>query len=90
MIENTDNTILDISYKINALSDNEKAQLPSGVSVVQLILSLNGTYTSILDLISALYDYDYLATIKSMKLVPLKENKNFLETNLVIWLYIYT
>ncbi len=88
MLERTDNTVLDISYKIDVLSDAEKNAIPSGVSVVQLIMSLNGTYTSFMDFVSMLYDYDYLATIKSLKMTPLKENKNVLQTNVVVWLYV--
>ncbi len=88
MIEKTDNTIIDISYKIDPLSENDKITLPSTVAVVQLAMTLNGTYMTLQDFIYTLYDYDYLATIKAIKVVPLKENKNMLEINLVLWLYV--
>jgi len=88
MMEQTNNTILDISYKIDPLSENDKISIPSTISVVQLSMTLNGTYLSLQDFIHTLYDYDYLATIKTIKVVPLKENKNILEINMVLWLYV--
>jgi len=88
MLEQTDNIILDISYKIDPLSGTEKLTMPSTISVVQLVMTLNGTYTSLQDFIYTLYGYDYLATIKTFKAVPLKENKNMIEINLVLWLYV--
>ena len=88
MIEQTDNTILDISYKIDPLSDADKISIPSTISVIQLAMTLNGSYLSLQDFIHTLYSYDYLATIKSIKVVPLKENKNILEINMDLWLYV--
>ncbi len=88
MLEKTNNTILDISYKVDPLSETDKMSMPSTLSVVQLVMTLNGTYTSFQDFVYTLYGYDYLATIKSIKVVPLKENKNMLEINIVLWLYV--
>ena len=88
MIEQTNNTILDVSYKIDPLSENDKISIPSTISVVQLSMTINGTYLSLQDFVHTLYDYDYLATIKTIKVVPLKENKNMLEINMVLWLYV--
>lgn len=88
MLEQTDNDILDISYKIDPLNETEKLTMPSTVSVVQLDMTLNGTYTSFQDFVYTLYGYDYLATIKAIKVIPLKENKNILEINVVLWLYV--
>lgn len=88
MLSQTDNDILDISYKIDPLSETEKLTMPSTVSVVQLDMTLNGTYTSFQDFVYTLYGYDYLATIKAIKVIPLKENKNILEINVVLWLYV--
>jgi len=88
MLEKTDNTILDISYKIDPLNETEKLTMPSTVSVVQLVMTLNGTYLSFQDFVYSLYGYDYLATLKSIKVTPLKENKNMVEFNVVLWLYV--
>ena len=88
MLEQTDNDILDISYKIDPLNETEKLTMPSTVSVVQLDMTLNGTYNSFQDFVYTLYGYDYLATIKAIKVIPLKENKNILEINVVLWLYV--
>lgn len=88
MIEKTHNSIIDISYQIDSISDSEKKAIPENISVVQLVMTINGTYTSFLDFVNTLYNYEYLATIKAMKSVPIKENKNILETELTIWLYI--
>ena len=88
MLSKTNNDIIDISYKIDPLNESEKASLPSTVSVVQLVMTLNGSYTSFQDFVSAIYDYDYLATIKTVKIEPLKENKNKVEIKVVLWLYI--
>ena len=84
-LEKTQNSIMDISYKID---ESAKTDIPSNVSVVQLVMRLNGTYSSFQDFIFNLYDNDYLATIKSLKIVPLKENKNILDINIVILLYV--
>ena len=88
MLEKTNNTILNISYKVDPLSETDKMSMPSTLSVVQLVMTLNGTYTSFQDFVYTLYGYDYLATIKSIKVLPLKENKNMLEINIVLWLYV--
>jgi len=88
MLETTHNSIIDISYQIDNISDSEKKAIPENISVVQLIMTINGTYTSFLDFVNTLYNYEYLATIKAIKSVPIKENKNILETELIIWLYI--
>ena len=88
MLEKTENSIMDISYKTNPLSETEKTEIPSTISVVQLVMKLNGSYTSLQDFVFELYDYDYLATIKSLKVKPLKENKNKVEISMVLWLYI--
>lgn len=88
MLESTHNSILDISYQIDALLDTDKNTVPSNVSVVQLVMTLNGTYSSFMDFIATLYNYDYLTSIKSIRALPLKENKNILEMNVVIWLYV--
>ena len=88
MLEKTNNTVMDISYKVDGLTSAEKDKLPASVSVVQLIMTLNSDYISFQNFVNTLYGYDYLATIKSIKVVPLKENKNMLEINLVIWLYV--
>jgi len=88
MLETTHNSVMDISYKIDALNESEKNSVPSNVSVVQLVMTIDGTYTSFMDFITTLYNYNYLATIKSIRAIPLKENKNILEINVVIWLYV--
>lgn len=87
-LEQTQNTILDISYKINPLTENDKISMPSTIEVVQLVMTLNSTYSSFQDFVYNLYDYDYIATIKQIKVTPLKENKKTLEINTVIWLYV--
>jgi len=88
MLEKTHNTVMDISYKVDGLTSVEKDSLPASVSVVQLVMTLNSDYMSFQNFVNTLYGYDYLATIKTIKVVPLKENKNMLEINLVIWLYV--
>ena len=88
MIEKTHNSIIDISYQIDTISDSEKKAIPENTSVVQLVMTINGTYPSFLDFVNTLYNYEYLTTIKAIKSVPVRENKNILETELIIWLYI--
>ena len=88
MLDKTDNKIMDISYKIDPLSEADKISMPSTVSVVQLVMTLNSSYTDFNNFVNMLYDYDYLATIKTIKVTPLKENKNILEINVVLWLYV--
>lgn len=88
MLEKTNNVVTDISYKVDGLTSAEKDVLPTSVSVVQLVMTLSTDYTSFQNFVNTLYGYDYLATIKSVKVVPLRENKNMLEINVVIWLYV--
>ena len=88
MLDKTHNKIMDISYKIDPLSEADKISMPSTVSVVQLVMTLNSSYTDFNNFINVLYDYDYLATIKTIRVTPLKENKNILSIDVVIWLYI--
>ena len=88
MIEHSGNSIIDISYKIDSISAEQKQLLPANISVVELAMSLSGTYADLQEFILGLYEYDYLATVKSLKITPLRENKNIIETNIVVWLYV--
>jgi len=88
MIEQTENDILDISYSTDAITASEKSSVPANVTVVQLVMTLNGTYASIQNFIFNLYSSEYISTIKSIKMTPLQENKNVLETSIIIWLYV--
>lgn len=84
-LEKTHNTIVDISYKT---SETQNTGVPTNVSVVQLNMTINGTYTSFQDFVFELYDDAYIATIKAIKMIPLQENKNTLEITTEIWLYL--
>lgn len=84
-LERTHNTIMDISYNIITSS---QPGIPSNISIVQLNMTLNGSYVSFQDFLFELYDDQYISTIKSIKMVPLQENKSILEINTEIWLYI--
>ena len=84
-LERTHNTIMDISYKI---IDTQQAGIPSNISIVQLNMTLNGSYVSFQDFLFELYDDQYIATVKTSRMVPLQENKSQLEINTEIWLYI--
>lgn len=88
MLEKTDNKIMDISYKVDPLNVTDKLSMPSSISVVELIMTLNSTYESFQNFVNSLYGEENLSTIKQIKVTPLKENKKTLEINTVIWLYI--
>ncbi len=84
-LERTHNTIVDISYKIN---DAQNPSVPANVTVIQLNMTLTGTYTSFQDFLFELYDDAYISTIKFIKMIPMQENKNTLEVDTEIWLYL--
>lgn len=84
-LERTNNSIVDISYKI---STPTQPDIPSNISIVQLNMTLNSSYTDFQDFLFEMYDGKYISTIKAIKMVPLKENKKLLEINTEVWLYI--
>ena len=88
LLDKTGNNIMDISYQVDPLSDLDRISIPSTVSIVQLVIKLNGTYTSFQDFVFELYGSENLTTLKAIQVTPLKENKNKLEINMVLWLYI--
>lgn len=84
-LEISGNNIVDISY--NILS-TPQANMPTNITIIQLIMTLNSSYTAFQDFIYDLYNDNYISTIKTIKMVPLQENKSELEINTEIWLYV--
>lgn len=87
MIEKTNNNILNISYTPNPSKVNEMT-VPVDVGVVELSLKLDSTYVSLKNFLNLLYSYNYLCSVKVMRIVPFRENKNMLEVDIVIWVYV--
>ena len=84
-LETTGNDIVDISY--NILS-SQQPNMPANITVIQLIMTLDSSYTAFQDFAFDLYNDQYVSTIKSIKMVPMQENKSKLEINTEIWLYV--
>ena len=87
IFEKTDNEILDLSYNSNIESVPSES-VPVGVKTIRFYLEMNSTYTSYYRLMNELFSLPYLVSVKSMKMEPLKENKNKLHVDMIIYFYV--
>ncbi|MDD3594513.1 MAG: hypothetical protein PHX18_07795 [Candidatus Gastranaerophilales bacterium] len=87
MLEKNNNNIINISYTPNPAAVNEMT-VPVSVGVVELKLKLDSTYVSLKNFLTTLYSYNYLCSVKAMRIVPFQDNKNMLDVDIIIWVYV--
>ena len=87
MLEKTDNEILDLAYNSD-LAATATEPIPSGVRTIRFYIEMNSSYTSYYRLLNELFSLPYLVSVKTVSLEPLKENKNILHVDMVVYLYV--
>lgn len=88
LIEETGNDIITIAYETNKITEAEKKLLPNQIQVVILKMNLDATYDTLKKFMEAYYTYENLASIYSLDIIPLPEDKSRLNVDIVLWLYV--
>jgi hypothetical protein len=88
MLQETDNSINEISYNADSIDEQTKAKLPGNFHVLSLKLSMNSSYLSIQNFFKRIYVWDYLYGINNFSLVPNVNNPRHLDIKMDLWLYI--